>query len=96
MPGGSPGVGPAEAFAAPELLMGEDRLRVVFGTGQVGYALAAVLAVRGLTVRVVSRHRPPELADGIDWRAADPAGHVMTTKPEAVNAMTARLSAKAR
>ena len=51
--------------------MGEDRLHVVFGTGQVGHALAAVLAGRGLTVRVVSRHRPPELADGIDWRAAD-------------------------
>ena len=44
---------------------------MVFGTGQVGHALAAVLAGRGLTVRVVSRHRPPELADGIDWRAAD-------------------------
>ena len=71
MPGGSAGMGPAEAFAAPESLMGEDRLHVVFGTGQVGHALAAVLAGRGLTVRVVSRHRPPELADGIDWRAAD-------------------------
>jgi len=71
MPGGSAGVGPAAAFAAPELLMSEDRLHVVFGTGQVGHALAAVLAGRGLTVRVVSRHRPPELAEGIDWRAAD-------------------------
>jgi nucleoside-diphosphate-sugar epimerase len=71
MPGGSAGMGPAEAFAVPESLMGEDRLHVVFGTGQVGDALAAVLAGRGLTVRVVSRHRPPELADGIDWRAAD-------------------------
>ena len=96
MPDGSAGMGPVEAPAGPDPLVGEDRLRVVFGTGQVGYALAAVLAVRGLTVRVVSRHRPPELADGIDWRAADPAGHVMTTKPGAVNAMTARLNAKAR
>ena len=41
MPGGSAGMGPAEAFAAPESLMGEDRLHVVFGTGQVGHALAA-------------------------------------------------------
>src|SRR5271165_3879914 len=71
MPGGSAAMGPAEAFTAPESLMGEDRLHVVFGTGQVGHALAAVLAGRGLTVRVVSRHRPPELAEGIDWRAAD-------------------------
>ena len=46
-------------------------LHVVFGAGQVGRALAAVLAGRGLSVRVLSRHRPPELADGIDWRAAD-------------------------
>ena len=36
MPGGSAGMGTAEAFAAPESLMGEDRLHVVFGTGQVG------------------------------------------------------------
>jgi nucleoside-diphosphate-sugar epimerase len=51
--------------------MGEDRLHVVFGTGQVGRALAACLAGRGLAVRAVSGHRPPGLADGIDWRAAD-------------------------
>jgi nucleoside-diphosphate-sugar epimerase len=48
-----------------------DRLHVVFGTGQVGHALAARLAGLGLAVRAVSRHRPPELADGIDWRTAD-------------------------
>ena len=71
MPGGSADMGPAEAAAALESLMDEDRLHVVFGTGQVGQASAAVLAGRGLTVRVVSRHRPPELADGIDWLAAD-------------------------
>ena len=71
MPDGSAGMGPAEASAGPDPLVGEDRLHVVFGTGQVGHALAAVLAGRGLTARVVSRHRPPELADGIDWRAAD-------------------------
>ena len=62
---------PVRSRGATASLMGEDRLHVVFGTGQVGHALAAVLAGRGLTVRVVSRHRPPELADGIDWRAAD-------------------------
>ena len=44
---------------------------MVFGAGQVGRVLAAVLAGRGLSVRVLSRHRPSELADGIDWRAAD-------------------------
>jgi hypothetical protein len=55
MPDGSAGMGPVEAPAGPDPLVGEDRLHVVFGTGQVGHALAAVLAVRGLTVRVVSR-----------------------------------------
>ncbi len=71
MPDGSAGVGPAEAFAAPDPLPDEERLHVVFGAGQVGRVLAAVLAERGLSVRVLSRHRPPELADGIEWRAAD-------------------------
>jgi nucleoside-diphosphate-sugar epimerase len=51
----------------------EDRLHVVFGTGHVGRALAVCLAGQGLAVRAVSRHRPPGLADGIDWRAADAA-----------------------
>ena len=53
--------------------MGEDRLHVVFGTGQVGSALAAHLTGLGLAVRTVSRDRPPALAGGIDWRAADAA-----------------------
>ena len=57
--------------------MGEDRLHVVFGTGQVGSALAAHLAGLGVAVRAVSRHRPAELAGGIDWRPAD------VTDPEA-------------
>src|SRR5258708_30952883 len=57
--------------------MGEDRLHVVFGTGQVGSALAAHLAGQGLPVRAVSRHRPPALAGGVDWRGAD------VTDPEA-------------
>jgi nucleoside-diphosphate-sugar epimerase len=51
--------------------VGEDGLHVVFGTGQVGRALAACLAGQGLAVRAVSRHRPPERADGIDWQPAD-------------------------
>ena len=52
--------------------MGEDRLHVVFGTGQVGSALAGHLTGLGIAVRAVSRHRPPALA-GVDWRAADAA-----------------------
>jgi nucleoside-diphosphate-sugar epimerase len=51
--------------------MGVDRLHVVFGTGQVGSALAAHLAGMGAAVRTVSRSRPATLADGADWRAAD-------------------------
>jgi nucleoside-diphosphate-sugar epimerase len=53
--------------------MAEDRLHVVFGTGQVGSALAAQLAGLGVAVRAVSRHRPAVLAGGVDWRAADAA-----------------------
>ena len=53
--------------------MAEDRLHVVFGTGQVGSALAAHLAGQGVAVRAVSRHRPTALARGADWRAADAA-----------------------
>jgi nucleoside-diphosphate-sugar epimerase len=53
--------------------MAEDRLHVVFGTGQVGSALAAHLAGLGVAVRAVSRHRPPALAGGVDWRPADAA-----------------------
>jgi nucleoside-diphosphate-sugar epimerase len=51
--------------------MGEERLHVVFGVGQVGHALAARLAGLDLPVRVVSRHRPAGLTDEVDWRAAD-------------------------
>ena len=52
-------------------LVDNDRLHVVFGTGQVGCVLAALLAERGLIVRVVSRHRPAGLAERIDWQGAD-------------------------
>ena len=51
--------------------MSEAELHVVFGTGQVGLALAARLAALGINVRAVSRHRPPTLLDGVEWRAAD-------------------------
>ncbi len=57
--------------------MGEGPLQVVFGTGQVGLAVAARLAGVGVAVRTISRHRPGGLAEGIDWRAAD------ATDPEA-------------
>jgi nucleoside-diphosphate-sugar epimerase len=57
----------------------EDRLHVVFGVGQVGRALSARLAGLGLAVRAVSRHRPPRLVDGVDWRAAD------ASDPQAAN-----------
>ena len=48
-----------------------NELHVVFGAGQVGSALSAHLADRGLAVRTVSRNRPPDLANGVDWRPAD-------------------------
>jgi nucleoside-diphosphate-sugar epimerase len=49
----------------------DDSLHVVFGAGQVGLTLIARLARLGIPVRAVSRHRPPALAEGVDWRAAD-------------------------
>ena len=71
MPDGSAGIGPADAIAAPDSPVGEERLHVVFGTGQVGRALAAHLTRQGLTVRAVSRHQPPGLDGGVEWRPAD-------------------------
>jgi nucleoside-diphosphate-sugar epimerase len=60
-------------MAASDLFRARDNdgLHVVFGTGQVGRVLAALLAERGITVRVVSRRRPTGMAQEIDWRAAD-------------------------
>src|SRR5580698_8739818 len=66
----SPGMSAAEA-AAPVRPEGNGGLHVVFGAGQVGRVLAALLAERGVTVRVVSRRRPAGMAQEIDWRAAD-------------------------
>lgn len=51
-------------------MSGNDR-QVVFGTGQVGLALANHLASSGRPVRSVSRHRPTSLAQEVDWCAAD-------------------------
>ena len=57
--------------------MSDGPMHVVFGTGQVGVALASRLAADGAVVRTVSRHRPAALPDEVDWRAAD------VTDPEA-------------
>jgi len=51
--------------------MSEGGLHVVFGTGQVGLALADRLAGLGAEVRAVSRRRPAALPDSVDWRGAD-------------------------
>jgi len=63
----------------PARSVGEP-LHVVFGTGQVGRALAARLVALGLPVRAVSRNRPSGLPDGVEWRAAD------ASDPEAATA----------
>jgi nucleoside-diphosphate-sugar epimerase len=73
---GTPGPGSRRPSGVPEgqrhdPVPGADRLHVVFGTGQVGRALAARLAGLGIPVRAVSRHRPATLPGGADWRAAD-------------------------
>lgn len=51
--------------------MSESPLHVVFGSGQVGRVVGARLVAMGVAVRVVSRHRPADLADGVDWRMSD-------------------------
>jgi len=51
--------------------MSEGGLHVVFGTGQVGLALADRLDGLNIPVRAVSRRRPAALADSINWRSAD-------------------------
>jgi nucleoside-diphosphate-sugar epimerase len=59
--------------------MAEERLHVVFGTGQVGSALVAHLAGLGVAVRAVSRNRPTALARDADWRTADVTDHEAAT-----------------
>jgi nucleoside-diphosphate-sugar epimerase len=46
-------------------------MHVVLGVGQVGRAVADHLTASGVAVRAVSRHRPPNLSEGVDWRQAD-------------------------
>jgi nucleoside-diphosphate-sugar epimerase len=53
--------------------MSDGQVHVVFGAGQVGRALAGCLSGLGVSVRVLSRSRPEELADGVEWRAVDAA-----------------------
>ncbi len=48
-----------------------NQYHVVFGSGQVGRALVARLAEMGLSVRVISRRRPAQLPEGVEWRGAD-------------------------
>jgi nucleoside-diphosphate-sugar epimerase len=67
--------------------MNDNGMHVVLGTGQVGSALANRLSESGRAVRAVSRHRPPTLAAGVRWRAADvadPAGVADVVKDAAV------------
>jgi len=53
--------------------MNDRPLHIVFGSGNVGQALAAHLSGLDLAVRVVTRNRPPALPEGVEWRAADAA-----------------------
>jgi nucleoside-diphosphate-sugar epimerase len=55
--------------------MTEPQLHVVFGAGQVGRVLVAHLAGQDKAVRVVARHLPPDLPEGIDARDADVTDH---------------------
>ena len=48
-----------------------EALHVVLGAGQVGRAVAARLVATGVDVRVVSRHRPADLPEEVDWRMSD-------------------------
>ena len=59
--------------------MTDTGLHVVFGTGQVGTALAAHLAAVGCRVRSVSLHEPSTPIDGVDWRTADATDHEAAT-----------------
>jgi len=49
----------------------EHEMHVVLGSGQVGRRLAAHLAGMELPVRMVSRRRPAQLPEGVEWRGAD-------------------------
>jgi nucleoside-diphosphate-sugar epimerase len=51
--------------------MKDQPLHVVFGTGQVGRAVAERLAGSGVAARSVSRRRPVDWPAEMDWRSAD-------------------------
>jgi hypothetical protein len=68
--------------------MGDDRLHVVFGTGQVGTALAAHLAGLGMAVRAVSRHRPAALAGWTGGPPRPPTPRPPPTRPRAHRSST--------
>ena len=57
----------------------EKEMHVVFGSGQVGRELAGHLAGLGLPARVVSRRRPGQLPEGVEWRGADATDVQATT-----------------
>jgi nucleoside-diphosphate-sugar epimerase len=59
--------------------MNSNALHVVFGAGQVGSALVEHLVGRGVKVRAVSRHRPANLSEDVDWRSADAANSESAT-----------------
>jgi nucleoside-diphosphate-sugar epimerase len=60
--------------------MTDSLSHVVFGAGQVGHALANLLASRGEHVVVVSRHQPGDLSESIEWRGADASDVVAATR----------------
>ena len=60
--------------------MTDRPLHVVFGMGNVGQALVSRLSELGHAVRVVSRHQPSALPDGVDWRGADASDAAAATE----------------
>ena len=75
------------------MVMDKGRLHVVFGTGQVGSALAAHPG-RGVAVRAVSRHRPATPSGGRPMTKDLPLA-ATTVKGRTRAAMTAELLAAA-
>jgi nucleoside-diphosphate-sugar epimerase len=49
----------------------DSDLNVVFGGGALGSAVVRALVKAGRPVRVITRHRPPDLPAGVDWVGAD-------------------------
>jgi nucleoside-diphosphate-sugar epimerase len=54
--------------------LADSDLNVVFGgSGALGSAVVRALVRAGRPVRAISRHRPADLPDGVDWAGADAA-----------------------